>query len=170
MPVSGRFMQSSTCKTGNITSLYCMHEFFHSGDHQSQVLARTWKYNMYMWAGTAHTERHNQVTEIVYRNICGACVLEVPNSQWETMKVIAYNRAKVLWDFKVQTDKQLLASQPDIEVVDNEKKTAVVRDAIVATRLTTLVVFQIKVRDIRVQTAVIYSHSRFSLFLVTLVK
>lgn len=86
------------------------------------------------------------------------------------MKVIAYNRAKVLWDFKVQTDKQLLASQPDIEVVDNEKKTAVVRDAIVATRLTTLVVFHIKVRDIRVQTAVIYSHSRFSLFLVTLVK
>lgn len=78
-----------------------------------------------------HTGRHNQVTEIVYRNICGACVLEVPNSQWETMKVIAYNRAKVLWDFKVQTEKQLLASEPDIEVVDNEKKTAVVRDAIV---------------------------------------
>ncbi|KAF7652030.1 hypothetical protein LDENG_00102420 [Lucifuga dentata] len=40
------------------------------------------------------------------------------------------SRAKVLWDFKFQTDKQLLANQPDV-VVDKEQKKAVVIDVAV---------------------------------------
>ncbi|KAF7649568.1 hypothetical protein LDENG_00139440 [Lucifuga dentata] len=64
-----------------------------------------------MLAGTAYTERHNQVAGIVYRNICAEYGLEVPKSKWETPPKVAENsRAKVLWDFnfKFQTDKQLL--------------------------------------------------------------
>ena len=38
------------------------------------------------------------------------------------------NRAKILWDFSFQTDKQLLANQPDIVVVDKEQKRVVVID------------------------------------------
>ena len=38
------------------------------------------------------------------------------------------NRAKILWDFQIQTDRQLLASQPDIMVVDKDQKTAVMID------------------------------------------
>ncbi|KAF7652694.1 hypothetical protein LDENG_00093610, partial [Lucifuga dentata] len=74
-----------------------------------------------MLAGTAYTERHNQVTGTVYRNICAEYGLEVPKSKWETPpKVVENGRAKVLWDFKFQTDKQLLANQPDMVVVDKE--------------------------------------------------
>ena len=74
-------------------------------------------------------ERHNQVAGIVYRNICTQYGLEVPKSQWaKPQKVVENNRAKVLWDFSIQTDKQLLANQPDIVVVDKERKRAVVID------------------------------------------
>lgn len=34
------------------------------------------------------------------------------------------NRAKILRDFKLQTDKQLLANQPYIVMVDKEQKRA----------------------------------------------
>ena len=82
-----------------------------------------------MLAGSAYMERHNQVAGIVYRNICTQYGLEVPKSQWAIpQKVVENNRAKVLWDFSIQTDKQLLANQPDIVVVDKERKRAVVID------------------------------------------
>ncbi|KAF7642936.1 hypothetical protein LDENG_00248050 [Lucifuga dentata] len=85
-----------------------------------------------MLAGTAYTERHNQVAGIVYRNICAEYGQEVPKSKWETPpKMIENGRAKVLWDFKFQTDKQLLANQPDMVVVDKEQKRAVVIDVTV---------------------------------------
>ncbi|KAF7655094.1 hypothetical protein LDENG_00060930, partial [Lucifuga dentata] len=85
-----------------------------------------------MLAGTAYTEKHNQVAGIVYRNVCAEYRLEVPKSKWETPpKVVENGRAKVLWDFKFQTDKQLLANQPDMVVVDKEQKRAVVIDVAV---------------------------------------
>lgn len=40
--------------------------------------------------------------------------------------------AKVLWDFKFHTDKQLLASPSDIVVADKEQKTIVVIDATIS--------------------------------------
>ena len=80
-------------------------------------------------AGSAYMERHNQVAGIVYRNICTQYGIEVPKSQWAApQKVAENNRAKVLWDFSFQTDKQVLANQPDIVVVDKEQKKAVVID------------------------------------------
>ena len=52
-------------------------------------------------------ERYNQVAGIVYRNICA----EVPKSKWETPpKVVENDRAKILWDFQIQTDKQVVAN------------------------------------------------------------
>lgn len=35
---------------------------------------------------------------------------------------------KILWDFRVQTDEQLLVNQPDIAVVNKEQKRAIVID------------------------------------------
>ncbi|KAF7645372.1 hypothetical protein LDENG_00205860, partial [Lucifuga dentata] len=82
---------------------------------------------------SAYTERHSQVAGIVYRNICVEYGLKVPKSKWETPpKVVENSRAKVLWDFKFQTDKQLLANQPDmVVVVDKEQKRAIVTDVAV---------------------------------------
>uniref|UniRef100_A0A3Q0T2E5 Aminopeptidase n=1 Tax=Amphilophus citrinellus TaxID=61819 RepID=A0A3Q0T2E5_AMPCI len=81
-----------------------------------------------MQAGTAYTERHNQMAGIVYRNICATYGLGLPKSQWETpLKMTENNRAKVMWDFEFQTETQqhLQANQPDIAA---KEKTAIVID------------------------------------------
>ncbi|XP_054913489.1 uncharacterized protein LOC129377515 [Poeciliopsis prolifica] len=80
-------------------------------------------------AGKAYMERHNQVAGIVYRNICAEYGLETPRSKWETPpKVVENARAKILWDFQIQTDKMVMANQPDIVVVDKHQRKAVVVD------------------------------------------
>ncbi|TWW75426.1 hypothetical protein D4764_13G0000880 [Takifugu flavidus] len=65
-----------------------------------------------MLAGKAYMERHNQYG------------LEFPGSRWETPpKVLENKQAKILWDFQIQTDKMVVANQPDIVVVDKHQKT-----------------------------------------------
>ncbi|KAK7930437.1 hypothetical protein WMY93_006832 [Mugilogobius chulae] len=82
-----------------------------------------------MLAVKAYMERHNQVAGIVYRNICAEYGLETPRSKWETPpKVVENDRAKILWDFQIQTDRMVMANQPDIVVVDKEQRRAVVVD------------------------------------------
>ena len=82
-----------------------------------------------MQAGTAYMERHNQVAGIVYRNICTEFGLEVPRSEWKTPpKVVENDQAKILWDFQIQTDKLVMANQPDIVLIDKQQKKAVVID------------------------------------------
>ena len=74
-----------------------------------------------MLAGKAYMERHNQVASIIHRHICTEYGLEVPGSRWKTPpKVIQNDRAKILWDFQFQTDKLVMANQPDIVVVDKK--------------------------------------------------
>lgn len=79
--------------------------------------------------GTTYPEKNNQVAGVVSRpaNVAAECGFEVPKSQWEEPpRRVENNRTIILWDFKLQTDKQLLANQQDIVVVDNEQKRAVV--------------------------------------------
>ncbi|XP_055362142.1 uncharacterized protein LOC129603668 [Betta splendens] len=55
--------------------------------------------------------------------------LETPKSKWETPpKVVENERAKILWDFQIQTDRMVMANQPDIVVVDKEQSKVVVVD------------------------------------------
>ena len=80
-------------------------------------------------AGTAYMERHNQVALIVYRNICKTYNIETPKNWWEyPEKVVENDQAKILWDFHIQTDKQVRANQPDIVIVDKDKKEATIID------------------------------------------
>ena len=63
-----------------------------------------------MQAGTANTERHNLVAGIMYKNICCKYGLDPTTSRWETtQKVVENDRAKLLWDFPIQTDRKVLA-------------------------------------------------------------
>ena len=49
--------------------------------------------------------------------------------EWTTLaKVIEKDRAKILWDFQIQTNKIFGANQLDIVVVDKQDKMAVVID------------------------------------------
>ena len=97
-----------------------------------------------MQAGTAYTERHNQVAGIVYRNICSEYGLDPPKSRWETpQKVVENNRAKLLWDFPIQKNRKVLANQPDIVVIDKQKKDAVVIDVAVNVSVSDCVSFHV---------------------------
>ena len=74
-------------------------------------------------ASKGYTERHNQVSNIVHRAICEWYGLSQPSEWWELPeKVIENDRAKVLWDFYIRTDKQVIANKPDIVVVDKNTK------------------------------------------------
>ena len=69
---------------------------------------------------------------IVCRNICSEYEIEPLRSRWETrQKVVKTNRSKFLWDSQIQTDRKVLANQPDIVVVDKQKKEAMVIDVAV---------------------------------------
>ena len=54
-------------------------------------------------------ERHNQVADIVYRNISAEYGLEVPASKWTTPPKIENDQAKTPWYFTIQTDKMVVA-------------------------------------------------------------
>ena len=55
--------------------------------------------------------------------------LQSLKSKWEILpKVVENDRAKTLQDFQIQTDKQVMANQPDIVVVDKLQRKAVVTD------------------------------------------
>lgn len=45
-----------------------------------------------------------------------------------TSNMIENDCAKILWDFEIQTDKMVVAIQPDIVVVNKKEKNAVVVD------------------------------------------
>ena len=70
--------------------------------------------------------------------VCELCVcapsmaLTLLKSRWETpQKVVENKRAKLLRDFQIQTDRKMLANQPDIVVIDKQQEEAVVTDVAV---------------------------------------
>ncbi|XP_067945436.1 uncharacterized protein [Watersipora subatra] len=80
-------------------------------------------------AENAYTERHNRVAGVVYRGLCDEHVLNKPQHWWEAFgKVNENDRAKILWDFYIRTDKHVLANKPDIAVVGKENKRATIID------------------------------------------
>lgn len=69
----------------------------------------------------------NKVGCTVYRNVCAECGLEVPRSKWNMpLRVVENDQAKILWDFKIHTDKLAMANQPDILLVDKQSNKAIV--------------------------------------------
>ena len=87
-----------------------------------QHITAGWK----MLAGKAHLERHKQVAGLIHRNICAEYGLKAPGSRRETPPMVTDNeRVKILWDFQIQTDKLVMANQPDMVVVDKHQRTEV---------------------------------------------
>ena len=62
-------------------------------------------------------ESHNAVAGVVYRNSCSEYELEVLSSKLTAPKVNENDRAEILWDLQIQTDKMVVANQPDTAVV-----------------------------------------------------
>ena len=59
----------------------------------------------------ANKEYHKQVAGLVYMNICAVYGLEVPTSKWQIPpKVVENDRAKILLDLQIQTDKEVMVN------------------------------------------------------------
>ena len=71
-------------------------------------------------AQTDYKERHNKVATMIHWNLCKKYHLPASDKWWEheTEKVLQNEEAKILWDFKIQTDKHLAHNIPDITVVE----------------------------------------------------
>lgn len=68
-----------------------------------------------------HMECHNRVSGIVYRNICLEYKPKTPRSKLDTPpKVEETDKAKILFDFQIQTDKIVMANQQDIPITEAE--------------------------------------------------
>lgn len=82
-----------------------------------------------MLEGMVYMQQHNQVAGIVSSNICGGFGLEDLRSKGDTSPgVVENNQAKLPWDFQIQTDKVLMANQPDIVVADKQRRKVVIID------------------------------------------
>ena len=70
-------------------------------------------------AHTDYKERHNKVASMLHWNLCKKYHLTASEKWWEhnVEKVLQNEEVKILWDFKIQTDKHLAHNKPDITVV-----------------------------------------------------
>ena len=72
---------------------------------------------------TDYKKRHNKVAYMLHWNLCKKYHLLAAEIWWEHKieKVLQNNEAKILWDFKIETDKHLAHNIPDITVVEKKQ-------------------------------------------------
>ena len=74
-------------------------------------------------AKTDYKERHNKVASMLHWNLCKKYHLPVSKKWLEhnVEKVLQNEKVKILWNFKIQTDKHLAHNIPDITVVEKKQ-------------------------------------------------
>uniref|UniRef100_A0A803THT2 Reverse transcriptase domain-containing protein n=1 Tax=Anolis carolinensis TaxID=28377 RepID=A0A803THT2_ANOCA len=74
-------------------------------------------------AQTDYKQRHNYVAQMIHWNVCLKYHLPAAKNWWDhkPAKVLENEQAKILWDFRIQTDKVLEHNTPDITVVEKNK-------------------------------------------------
>lgn len=74
-------------------------------------------------AQTDYKDRHNKVAAMIHWNLCKNYELPVKQNWWEHKpeRVAEKDGTKILWDFKIQTDKHLEHNTPDIVVVTDKQ-------------------------------------------------
>ena len=73
-------------------------------------------------AQSEYKKRHDKVAQLVHWNLCIRYGLEHKRNWYEHVEetVTENNKAKILWDFSIQTDHVIQARRPDIIVKDKE--------------------------------------------------
>ena len=76
-----------------------------------------------MLAQKEYKARHDKVASIVHWSLCKKFQLQHSEKWYDhrAEKVLENKEVKLLWDFNVQTDKEIHARRPDIILVDKEK-------------------------------------------------
>ena len=72
---------------------------------------------------TVYKERHDKVASMLHWNLCRKYNLPTADKWWEHKvdKVLQKEDVKILWDFKIQTDKHLAHNKPDITVIEKKR-------------------------------------------------
>ena len=71
-----------------------------------------------------YKERHNKVASMLHWNLRKKYYLPASAKWWEHInveKVLQNEEVKILWDFRIQTDKHLAHNMPDITVVEKKQ-------------------------------------------------
>ena len=74
-------------------------------------------------AQTDYKERHDKVASMLHWNLCSKYNLPTADKWWEHKvdKVLQKEDVKILWGFKIQTDKHLADNIPDMTVVEKKR-------------------------------------------------
>ena len=74
-------------------------------------------------AQTDYKIQHNTVVKMIHWNICKNYHITTTNNWWEHIvdKVVENENVKILWDFRIQTDKILAHNTPDLTVIEKKK-------------------------------------------------
>ena len=83
------------------------------------------------YANTLYLKRHNNVAKYLHLKICLNSDLVKKNCEWykyEPSPVLENENFKILWDFSIQTDKEIRANRPDIIFVDKREQTVLFID------------------------------------------
>ena len=72
---------------------------------------------------TDYKERHNKVASMLHWNLCQKYHLPASEKWWEhnVEKMLQNEEVKILWDFKIQTDKHLAHKISDLTVVKKKQ-------------------------------------------------
>ena len=74
--------------------------------------------------------RHDVIAKLIHLELCK--VNDLPHTEkWYEHKpesVAESDQVKILWDFKVQTGKELILDKPDIVVLEKQKRTCMIID------------------------------------------
>ena len=96
-------------------------------------------------AKTEYLIRHNKVAQYIHWRVCHHFGINAAQ-QWyqhEIPPVMENNKAKILWDFSIQTDKTIRANRPDLVIIDKTNKTCILIDvSIPSDRNTSLKTFE----------------------------
>jgi hypothetical protein len=100
--------------------------------------------------------RHNKVATYIHWKICKYYDLKTTDAWYEhqTPPVVSNEKATVMWDFSIHTDRKINANRPDIVVRDKLKKTCLLIDvSIPSDRNTSLKTFEkiSKYKDLEIE-------------------
>ncbi|XP_060537474.1 uncharacterized protein LOC132708990 [Pantherophis guttatus] len=72
---------------------------------------------------TDYLQRHDSVAKIIHWKLCQKFGFEYSKNHWEHQveKVLENEKLKILWDFRIQTDRHLVHNTPDITIVEKKK-------------------------------------------------
>ncbi|KAJ8040969.1 hypothetical protein HOLleu_15434 [Holothuria leucospilota] len=84
-------------------------------------------------AGTLYLKRHNDLASAIHRKVCQNYDFHVEPVPWQHKPnlVEENDKAKILWDFEIRTDRVMTARRPDLVIIDKGNKIATIVDVAV---------------------------------------